>query len=275
MRRTVATLAVLFLAGCAAIQPQREEPTGLDAFDTLAADTRVRYEPGAQGFAERVADVLPAAIAQVEAGHYRSFPGPVTVYVCGTAACFERAVPGAARFTAAVIYDNRLLLAPRLFDREPARLYPILVHELSHLHLGQSLGHYTMRIPVWFHEGLASLVALSGGADLVGEEEARRAIAAGEHFLPDPQHDEMRRKYADHWQLRIAMFYRQSMMFIASLRADGEERFRNLIDALQQRAAFDEAFSAAFGAGALELARRYFGDISCPPPHCGAPAASP
>ena len=275
MRRTIAALALLFLAGCAAVQPQRDETTDLDDFETLAADTRVRYELGAQSFAERVADILPAAIAQVEAGHYRPFPRPVTVYVCGTSSCFEHAMPGAARFTAAVIYDNRLLLAPRLFEREPERLYPILVHELSHLHLGQSLGHYTMRIPVWFHEGLASLVALNGGADLVSEEEARWAIAAGKHFLPDPAHDETRRKYADHWQLRIAMFYRQSMMFVASLRAGGEERFRSLIDALQRRAAFDEAFGAAFGAGALDLARRFFAVTRCAANACDGPAGSP
>jgi hypothetical protein len=275
MRRIVAALAALLLAGCAAVQPGRDSAADLDRFETLVSDTRVRYESGAQPFAERVAEVLPAAIAQVEAGHYRPFPQPVTVYVCGSVECFERAMPGAARYTAAVIYDNRVLLAPRLFEREPARLYPILVHELSHLHLGQSLGHYTMRIPVWFHEGLASLVALSGGADLVSEEEARRAIAAGEHFLPDAAHDETRRKYADHWRLRIAMLYRQSMMFLASLRADSEDRFRDLINSLQRRAGFDEAFGAAFGAGALELARRFFGGAGCPQPGCGAAAASP
>jgi hypothetical protein len=197
------------------------------------------------------------------------------VYVCGTSACFEQNVPGASRYTAAVIYDNRLLLAPRLFEREPARLYLILVHELSHLHLGQQLGHYSMRIPVWFHEGLASLVAASGGADLVSEDEARRAIAAGEYFLPEPAHDETRRRYADHYQLKIGMLYRQSMMFLDYLRSVGEERFRALLDGLQRRIPFDEAFGAAFGATALELAGRFFGDIGCSQPDCGTPAGSP
>ncbi len=276
VKRMLAALAVLLLAGCAAVQPQRDAPAGgLERFETLATDDRVRYEPGAQRYAERVSELLSAAVAQVEAGHYRPFAGPVIVYVCGSYACFERELHGATRFTAAVIYDNRLLLAPRLFDREPARLYPILVHELSHLHLGQLLGHYSMRIPVWFHEGLASLVASGGGADLVDEEEARRAISAGAHFLPDAAHDEMHRKYADHWRLRIGMLYRQSMMFLAHLRAAGEERFRDLLEDLQQRASFDEAFSAAFGAGALELAQRFFGGLGCPQPACGTPAGSP
>ena len=118
--------------------------------------------------------------------HYRPFAGPVVVYVCGTSECFDRRVPGAARFTAAVIYDNRVLLAPRLFEREPrSACTPSSSTSFRTCTSGQRLGHYTMRIPVWFHEGLASLVAASGGADLVTEEDARRAIAAGEHFLPD------------------------------------------------------------------------------------------
>src|SRR5262245_289878 len=236
MTRVIATLAILLVAGCATVAPGPHAPVaGLERFETLPADNRVRYDSGARRFAERVAELLPAAIAQVEAAHYRSFTGPVTVYVCGNPECFERELPAGTNFTAAVIYDNRLLLAPRLFDREPTRLYPILVHELSHLHLGQSLGHYTMRIPVWFHEGLASLVAEGGGADLVDEAEALGAIAEGRYFLPDAVHDEMRRKYADHWHLRIGMLYRQSMMFLAYLKAGSEQRFRNLLDELQQQ----------------------------------------
>src|SRR5262249_59321592 len=137
---------------------------------------------------------------------------PVIVDVGATSECFDRRVARGSRYTAAVIYDNRVLLGPRLFEREQERLYPILVHELSHLHLGQRLGHYTMRIPVWFHEGLASLAAASGGADLVTEEDARRAIATGDYFLPDAAHDETRRKYADQWQPRMSMLYRPNTM---------------------------------------------------------------
>jgi len=132
-----------------------------------------------------------------------------------------------------------------------------------------------MRIPVWFHEGLASLAAASGGADLVTEDDARRAIAAGRYFLPDTSHDETRRKYADQWQLRISMLYRQSMMLLADWRSTSEERFRALLVALQQRVPFDEAVNAVFGANALELAQRFFGAIRCEQLECAAPAAAP
>lgn len=273
--RSACAVAVLAFAGCAAVQPHRDAARDLSRFEPLAADERVHYEPGAREHAERVAAVLPAAVAQVESGHYQPFAGPVAIYVCGTDACFAHHVPGAPRFTAAVVYNNRLLLAPRLFTREPERLYPVLVHELSHLHLGQQLGHYTMSIPVWFHEGLASLVALGGGADLVSEEDALRAIAAGEHFLPDADHDETRRKNAGHWRLKIAMFYRQSMMFLAHLKLLGEDRFRQLLLELQQRLRFDEAFAATFEGGALELARQFFSGLRCGRMECASPAGAP
>ena len=274
MRRAALALIVLLLTGCA-VHPRRDAVVDFPWFESLPADARVRYEPGGREHAERVAELLPAAIAQVEAAHYRPFAEPVIVYVCATTACFDQRVPGAARFTAAVIHDNRVLLAPRLFEREQQRLYPILVHELSHLHLGQRLGHYTMRLPVWFHEGLASLAAASGGADLVTEEDARRAIAAGDYFLPDVAHDETRRKYADQWQLKISMLYRQSMMLLAELKASNEERFRSLLVSLQERVPFDEAVNAAFGAGALELAQRFFSSVRCAQLECAAPAAAP
>lgn len=275
MRPVITAAAALLLAGCAVAPPHRDAMHDLAAFEALANDERVRYEPGARDYAERVAAILPAAIGQVEAAHHRPFAAPVTVYVCGSDACFARNITGAAVFTAAVVYDNRLVLAPRLFDREPQRLRSILAHELSHLHLGQQLGHYTMRIPVWFHEGLASLAAGGGGADLVNEEEARRTAAAGSHFLPDERHDETRRKNADHWQLKIPMFYRQSMMFLAHLKALREERFRRLLLELQDRAGFDEAFAATFGGGALELARGFFGGLRCSRPQCAGPAGAP
>ena len=274
MRGALLALVVLLLAGCA-VHPRRDATVDFAQFATLATEARVRYEPGAEARAARVAALLPAAIVQVEAAHYRPFAETVVVYVCATSECFDRRVPGASRFTAAVIHDNRVLLAPRLFEREEQRLYPVLVHELSHLHLGQRLGHYTMRIPVWFHEGLASLAAASGGADLVTEEDARFAIAAGEHFLPDAVHDETRRKYADQWHLRISMLYRQSMMLLSDLKSANEEQFRKLLIDLQQRMGFDEAIHAAFGADALALALRFFSAIRCDQLECVAPAAAP
>ena len=151
--------ATLLLSACATPPHPSDE-----SFHSLAADHRVRYEPGAENAANQVAELLPAAIQQVEAAHGRAFLGEVTVHVCGTNDCFKRQVR-TPNVSAATVPDNRVFLAPQLFGRETHRLSAILTHELSHLHLGQQIGHYTPTGPAWFHEGLAAFAANGGGAD--------------------------------------------------------------------------------------------------------------
>lgn len=221
----------------------------LRGFVAFAADPRVRHEPGAEAFAARAAALLPGAIAQVEIWHRRPFARAVEVHVCGSPDCLARIVPYPPGITAAVAYDNRLLLGSRLFDREPARLRPILIHELSHLHFGQRLGHYTPRIPVWFHEGLASLVAHGGGADLATDDEVAAAIAAGRHFkVPAGAGDRV--AGADPVppdRLSMQLFYRQAYRFVTALARDAPHRFAALLDALQDGEAFETAFHDAYG----------------------------
>ncbi len=49
-----------------------------------AADSRVLYEPGAEGFADKIADFLPTAVKRVEEGHFLPFKKPFKVYVFST-----------------------------------------------------------------------------------------------------------------------------------------------------------------------------------------------
>lgn len=254
---------LLLLSGCAATPAYRDAGPLMSHFQELDADSRIRYEPGAREYAERLAPLLLQAIAQIEARHYRPFTKPVRVYICGTPECFTGYVPEPLNLTAAVVYDNRLLLHPRLFNREPDRLAPILLHELSHLHLGQQIGHYSTAVPVWFHEGVAALVADGGGADLSTEEEARKAIEAGKHFEPDPKHDPASRKNGDEWELPISIFYRQSLMFVAHLKSTGEENFRQLLLSVEDGKDFDSAFADAFSTDPWTAAHQFFEKIRC------------
>lgn len=260
MRRLPLLLVFLF-AGCAGGAAHRDAGENLAGFEPLAADPRVRHEPGAADCAGRVAAALPQAVAQVEAEHRRAFVGEVVVYMCGTDACFADRVPKPPNLTAAVAWNNRLILHPRLCDREPQRLPGILTHELSHLHLGQQLGHYSHRVPVWFHEGLATLAADGGGADLVGEEAVLAEVRAGNRFGADVDHDDWSRRNADWWGLDISVFYRQSWMFVAHLEASGGWRFDGFVREVQDGRDFDAAFLDAFGVDAAVAARRYFGAI--------------
>ena len=262
LTRSGAALALalgLMLGGCASLG-YRDAIQDLARFELLPGSARVRYAPGAESFARRVAAVLPAASAQVEALHGRPFREPPTVYVCGDDACFHRFVDPRWNFTAAVVYDNRLLLAPRLFDREPQRLVPILAHELSHLHLGQHRGHYTMSIPVWFHEGLASFAALGGGADLATDAQAWTEVARAHRFLPDEQHLPWQRRMADTWNLPVSIFYRQALLFVRHLHAHDPGAFLSLLRSLEAGADFDAAFAQAFQANPARAAAAFFAD---------------
>lgn len=264
-----AAASLLLLSACAAVPRHQDAGDRLGHFRPAPTDPRVLVEPGAEALGDRVSTLLPDTIAQVEAGHYQPFREPVRVYVCGTEACFDRLVPARLNLTAAVLYENRVVLAPRLFHREPERLQPILAHELSHLHFGQRAGHYSSGIPVWFHEGLASLTARGGGADLVGDDEARRAASLGRRFRPEQDTDGVLRRNAEDWGLSISVFYRQAMQFVAYLKGMSEERFRSFLLALQERQEFGGAFARAFGIELGEAARQYFGGLRCS--DCGAP----
>lgn len=250
------------VGGCASAG-FRDAISELTAFAPLVSYPQVRYAQGAEGHARRVAAILPSAIAAVEAGHYLPFKTPPTVFVCASDECFNRFVPARFNFTAAVVYGNRLVLAGRLFEREPERLEPILIQELSHLRLGQRRGHYTMAIPVWFHEGLASLVAAGGGADLSTDEHAMGEAKSGKHFLPDEQHLPWFRRMPKQFDVSIHVFYRQAYLFLTRLKAWNPSAFKALVLKLQGGEDFDSAFAQTFHANPARMASEFFRGLHC------------
>ncbi len=247
LMRCLGALAMsLSVAGCAGVGgPDRSLERG---FQPYAGDARVWHQPGAEAEAARVAALLDRAVERVEATHGLPFARPVRVHLCRDEACFDRLVR-TPRLTAAVVPDNFLVLAPRLFDREPERLFPILTHELSHLHLGQRLGHYTPWIPTWFHEGLATLAADGGGAEYASDRQALGAWCAGRKidFALAPVPD--RRQGHRDFGLNIHEYYRQSWRAVGHLAATQPDRFRAFLRALQAGGDFHIAFADAYYTG--------------------------
>ena len=243
--------ATFVLSACATVPPPKN-----DAFISLATDHRVRYEPGSENAANQVAALLPAAIAQVEAAHGRAFLGSVVVHVCGTTDCFKRYVhtPNVSAATAPV---NRVFLAPQLFGRELHRLAGILTHELSHLHLGQQIGHYTHTVPAWFHEGLASFAANGGGADYASNEQAIASLRQGQAFDPEQRDSGIKRHTADHWGMDVFIFYRQALLFVNFLRQESATSFQSFLRAVQDNQDFDLAFGNAYNRPLKEAGERF------------------
>ncbi len=241
-------LAPLVLPGCAATVNHPRALQAMQDFHPLPEDPRVWAEPGAEDYGRRVSRQLDAAIARVEAAHYLPFARTPRIYVCGSETCFRRHV-FTPRLSAAVIPDNRLVLSPNLDGRESWRLEKLLVHELAHVHLGQRVGHYHYSIPVWFHEGWASLTAEGGGAEFASDEQALDAVRRGRRIdlaardVPDKRHR------AGAFDLDIHLFYRQAMLMVAHLRQMDPVAFRGLALALQDNQDFEIAFWNIYGAG--------------------------
>lgn len=254
----------LVAAGCATPQVQTRH-----AFEALATDPRVLYEPGAEPQAERVAQLMPEAIQQVETAHYRAFAQPVSVHVCGTERCFSEHV-ASLNVSGATVRDNQVFLSPRLFDQEAHRLPIILAHELSHLHMGQQIGHYTYTVPVWFHEGLAALASNGGGADYASEDEARSALRQGHAFTPATLDSADTRHKADFWQLSPYLFYRESMMFLSYLKQSGEAQFRNFLLRVQDKEDFALSFDSTYNMTLGEAGQRFIQALT---PEAAAPAS--
>jgi hypothetical protein len=252
-------ILLLTLQGCALIPGDPHARPPADSFVPLASDARVWVEPGYEAYGKRVAAALPAAIAQVEAAHYLPFAKTPRVYVCGSQACFKRHVM-TPKLSAAVVPDNRLILSPNLNGRESRRLPALLTHELAHLHLGQRIGHYQSTMPVWFHEGWASLTANGGGAEYETDAQAFAAIRAGRRVNLTARDTPDNRHRADASGLNIYEFYRESMLLVGWLKAQDEARFRELVLAVQDNADFQIAFWDIYGESpAARLAGFYDG----------------
>lgn len=246
------SLSVVIQAGCASL-PGAQAPQG---FQPWPGDLRIWHEAGAEREAARVASLLDAAVARVENVHGLPFMSPPRIHVCVTPACFRHLVPGEG-YTAAVLPGDLLVLSPRLFGKEAARLSGILTHELSHLHLGQRLGHYTPWLPVWFHEGLATLAAEGGGAEFASDGEARGAWLEGRQVDFGRLDVPGRRHRADDFSLTIHEFYRQSWRFVEYLRERDGRAFSAMLRAIQQHTDITISVADAYNAGLERLGRDF------------------
>ncbi|KAF0121052.1 MAG: hypothetical protein FD148_3347 [Methylocystaceae bacterium] len=158
------------------------DPRLLPAF---ADDARIRYEPQARACAAETAALLPAAIAQIEAAHGRTFAQPPTVGVYASYENYGSANGMGDPGIAAVTRAGAALLSPTLCGQERDRLEGVLAHELSHVHLSGWRPLGAPRAPQWFTEGLAVMASNGGGAEGVSIEDAAQAIRDGYRVVLD------------------------------------------------------------------------------------------
>lgn len=229
-------------------------------FKTSHIDERVRYEPGTEEFAEKIARFLSEAVGTVEKGHLLPFKKPFIVYVCSTQkSCneFIATPPGTAPRGAAAL--GNVYIAPRAFSFFGYDTHKeSLMHELAHLHLWQRLGYFGIKrkIPVWFSEGLANNIAGSGGEGIT-EKEAIDALLQGRHFLLEEKGPLFRAFHKAFPGISGRMFHKQNKMFVKYIKDTYPGNYKQFLLEIQQGESFAKSFSANFGTTVSEMFERF------------------
>ena len=265
MLRFIATLTLAFVTAIAlalvarpalraAIVAEWNDPATLPA---LQSDPRIHHEPAARACAERIAGLLPMAMAQIESMHGRPFAKPPLIGVYASYPTYARANGLGDAGIAGVTRAGRALLSPTLCDNERERLAGVLTHELSRGHFVGWRPRKASRPPPWFTEGLAVAASGGGGAEGVSDDDARRALRAGVRVILD---DSAWTDFAairferepdcaapcDLWTFRQRLAFRQAALFIAWLRAQKPEAFRRLLRDLEHGLDFETAYAIHF-----------------------------
>ncbi len=244
------------------------DPKDLPALET---DPRVHFEPSARRCAQAVAELLPSALARIEEAQGRPFAAAPTIGVYASKDAYAKANGLEDPTIAATSRSGRVLLSPRLCDKEFDRLGAVLTHELSHAHLfGWRFAPFRRRPPSWFTEGLAVMVSGGGGAEGLSDAAASDAIVKGYAivvgneglwleldaipFELSPPRD----PFSPHQRLA----YRQAAMFVAWLRDRDPQAFDRLLQGVENGENFADAFQASYASGPAEQWRKFASALS-------------
>jgi hypothetical protein len=235
-----------------------------DRLPSLPENSQVHFEPGAEDYAHDVSALLPAAIARIEAAQGRPFAHPVALGVYATPQAYVAANgQGTAQFVGVTAF-GRVYLSPVLNWPQHRRLRAILTHELSHAHIqGWISAKGFLQLPPWFKEGLAVMVSGGGGAEFVGEEEARAAIERGDRIAIDDTGNlstiEVRYERAPPGTPShlTVMAYRQAGMFVTYLHDSDGPGFARMMSAILDGRPFVEAVTAGYQQDAHSLWQKF------------------
>ena len=248
----------VLVQGCSLVFAERHDPRDLPA---TSLDSRVHYGAGAQAYASAVAQVLPRAMARIEAMQGRPFRQDFAIAAYADRAAYAAANGSGNTDTGATTFMDRITLSPRLWTQDPDQLEAYLAHELSHEHLWGNMGtlHYVV-LPNWFKEGLAVWASGGGGAQKVSVAQATQAIQT--HAEIDVA--QASQLFAANWQapgtpadlasqqLQHHMAYRQAGLFVAALHDADPARFQAFLNLLYGGTRFGDAFLESFGMTAVQ-----------------------
>jgi hypothetical protein len=243
-------LISMALGGCTAMQAAKARLEPREQFLKTPSHPQVRYYPGSEEMAQRMAKAMDASVAAVEQLHGRKFLEPPKVYVCD-ADCFFRFSTFQPSVPAGQFMDSIFMNAPDLRNKERQfGMAPenFLVHELTHLMFYQYAGAIAyMRAPAWFREGWAVVVSEGAGAQACTPAQAARFLIAGSSFDPTEEGSLFQSRTASSYGLPYPVFYRQAAMFVAYLRELDPSAFQSALHSLLDGERFQPGFERAYG----------------------------
>lgn len=221
-----------------------------DQFLDLPKNSLIKYEPGAEAYAERVAQIADENQQAVESILNASFKQPINILICATQESFNQYVYISKNARGAMFW-GKVFLSPRAFER--GYLEDLLKHELTHYLFYTNLGDKThiKNIPLWFREGIAVFVANGGGAYTRNNSvrfrmTPREKAAFLSHrtdgwFLSANPFDAVTEQGTANW-----LYYRVGAMFIHYLHDSDPTAFNALIQSLIAGKPFESALQDSF-----------------------------
>ena len=221
-----------------------------DRFVPTQSNPDVRYEPGSQNMADRIARAIGHSRQAVEQTHGAAFTQAQRLFVCH-ADCFTTFVPVSEEIAAAQ-FGNAIFMNDGVLElREQHRGMPVenfLTHEMAHLLLYQRAGAVAyIRVPSWFREGIAVAVSNGAGAEACTPTEAAHHILDGKSFDPAEVGSLLRDRTASSYGLRTSIFYRQAGMFVEYLRKQNPAAFQAALKDILDGQDFQKSFGTAYG----------------------------
>lgn len=260
-------LFCLCMSSCSTLQGTHARLTY--DFEQDEMERRVFYEAGTEDAARVVSEQLNEAVKEIETAQFASFkePSKIEVYLFDDKRRYSQYRYGTNAQSLGGSGKNqvylplptiRARLASDLCQKEDCKetVEGILLHELSHVHLRQHLGNrrYVTDVPLWFSEGLATMVSDGAGAGRITEQDARMSIASGKHLLPHSSGAYLKRaETVGDLRPTSFAFYRQSLMFVTFLQERNPAGFQKIVKELIAGRKFETLWEPNYGEAVEEL----------------------
>jgi hypothetical protein len=217
----------------------------------------VNYEKQCDSlFAAQVDSVLLTYKDSVALKHQCKFKEPIQVYVCNSKETFCGYTGSKQKGPRAHVTPKGVFISPSL--KGTSDWTSILYHELSHVILMQNLGLYRYsNVPIWFHEGLATMISNGGGTGAVTDDTALSLILDGKHFDPVEREFYVFPKSFENPAVSHWVHYRQAMLFVRFLKEKDQAGFQMLLSDILQGKEFDKAVGLIYGQKTHELWRLF------------------